>query len=195
MGTDMYARRTRLPALGFTITELMITVCVVAILAGWGVPNLLQYTRQIRQTSAVNNFIGVLTQARSEAITRNETILVCPVVNQSTTCEAANTSDWGSGALIRTDSGGEIIRVFDNLAGGGDLSLSSNAQGGFAKPGRVYFAANGSARRSLSRGDTRIFFLICASTLKKRWVTLDRGGSIKAQKVAPDGSEADVGCS
>ncbi|MEJ2362759.1 MAG: prepilin-type N-terminal cleavage/methylation domain-containing protein, partial [Gammaproteobacteria bacterium] len=53
---------------GFTLIELMVTIAVIAIMAGLAVPRLNNFMRSNRLTSQINSFISALQVARSEAV-------------------------------------------------------------------------------------------------------------------------------
>lgn len=55
---------------GFTLIELMVSVAILAILLGIGIPSMQVMIQNNRITSAANDFLGALGAARSEAIKR-----------------------------------------------------------------------------------------------------------------------------
>lgn len=67
-------RRSR----GFTMTELMVTLSVTAILTTVALPSFRDYIANQRVRSAAQDLFSSLLYARSEAIKRNETVLIVP---------------------------------------------------------------------------------------------------------------------
>lgn len=111
---------------GFTLVELMVTVALVAILAGIGIPSFNNLVAQNRVISSINEFHAGLRLARSEAVKRNANVVFCASSNQST-C----TGTWGSGWLVYQDLDGdntadnnEVIRVGDAVQTGFALTFS-----------------------------------------------------------------------
>lgn len=83
---------------GFTLIELMVTLLILAILVGVGVPTFLDATLGSRLGSAANNLVVSLYLARSEAIKRNTTVQVCASTD-GLTC-AASSSSWQGGWIV-----------------------------------------------------------------------------------------------
>lgn len=55
---------------GFTLIELLITIAILAILLGVGIPSFVDYIRNSRVSTQVNELATALNTARSEAIAR-----------------------------------------------------------------------------------------------------------------------------
>lgn len=66
---------------GFTLIELMITVAILAILLGVGVPSFVDYIRNSRTSTQVNELATALGFARSEAIARGVPVSVAAIDN------------------------------------------------------------------------------------------------------------------
>ena len=87
---------------GFTLVELMITVALVAITSSIAAPPLYHLVLDNRRASNVNELVGQLQYARSEAITRNSDVVVCPSASGED-CEATT---WESGWISFADPNG-----------------------------------------------------------------------------------------
>lgn len=61
---------------GFTLIELLITIALIAIVAGFVVPQFGAMIERNRVTSTTNSVVGLVTFARSEAIRRNSPVSV-----------------------------------------------------------------------------------------------------------------------
>lgn len=87
---------------GFTITELMVVVAIVAILLAIGAPSYRYVTTANRISSEVNGLLGDLQYARAEAIKEGQTVSVCASTD-SATC--SGTSNWQTGWIVFIDQG------------------------------------------------------------------------------------------
>jgi prepilin-type N-terminal cleavage/methylation domain-containing protein len=61
---------------GFTLTELMIAVAIIAILAGFLAPSVSTYMRRSKGLSAAREVAGTLRWARNQAMSRGQVVLV-----------------------------------------------------------------------------------------------------------------------
>lgn len=102
---------------GFTLIELMITVGIVAIMAGIAAPSFLGTITKNRIVTKANEFVLALQIARSEAIKRGTSVNI--IATDGTT----STNEWGAGWRVET-SDGETIRIFESLEG--DITFNSN---------------------------------------------------------------------
>ena len=75
-------------AAGFTLTEMMVVMAIVAILLSVGVPSYRYITNSYRMSSEVNGLLGDLMYARAEAIKEGNGVTVCASAN-STSCLSA----------------------------------------------------------------------------------------------------------
>ena len=95
---------------GFSIPELMLVLAIAAVMAALAVPNFNSLLVNNRMTAEVNNMVGVLNVARSEAVRRGQPVEVCASTNQSTCNGGAN---WENGLIAR--AGGTVIRVVEEF--------------------------------------------------------------------------------
>lgn len=79
---------------GFTLVELMVAVSILAVLTTLALPDLRQFVVSNRLSSDVNSFVGLINYARSEAIVRNQDVVICPRSNSGITC--ASDASWGA---------------------------------------------------------------------------------------------------
>jgi type IV fimbrial biogenesis protein FimT len=82
---------------GFTLVELVITMLILGILVGVGIPTFQDATVGSRLSSTANNLVVSLYLARSEAIKRNTIVRVCPSTD-GTSC--ATSASWQTGWIV-----------------------------------------------------------------------------------------------
>ena len=83
---------------GFTVTELMVVVAIVGIVAAIAAPDMMEMVRRQRVKTAAFDVFAGLTMARSEAIKRNITVQVTPTYG-----------DWTKGFVV-TDANDRAVR-------------------------------------------------------------------------------------
>lgn len=91
---------------GFTVTELMVVVAIVAILLSIGVPSFRYITNSYRMSAEVNGLLGDLMYARAEALREGQTVTVC-ISNNGTACTGG--ANWASGWIVFSDPNGNKI--------------------------------------------------------------------------------------
>ncbi|MGY4830731.1 GspH/FimT family pseudopilin [Sphaerotilaceae bacterium SBD11-9] len=112
-----------LPVRGFTLIELMVTIAVLAILLGIGVPSFSRILASNRMATQTNEIVGGLNLARSEAVRRG-----LPVAIRAVSTNGSYSGGWlvftdanSDGARANTDESentdGTLIRQNDALAG------------------------------------------------------------------------------
>jgi len=156
-------------ARGFTIIELMVVVAIAAILAAIAVPSMQDMIVSARVRGASSDFYSALVQARSEAIKRRTTV----------TIEPASTY-WNAGWRVKigTNTFATIEALPSTIA---VLPASSATAISYAMNGRVS-----------AGGQTVVFYVPGASTVKARCVTIDTNGMPRVRM--DNNGDASDGC-
>ena len=123
---------------GFGLTELVVVLALIAVLAVLGVPNLLTYWQTSTLGAGADEFAGVLSRARALAVTQNTTVCVQVTgTNVRLLIPGCGGTVWtGSG----TDAAG-VIRLSSGLQISGGASAIFTSTGG-ANPGANYVVTN-----------------------------------------------------
>jgi type IV fimbrial biogenesis protein FimT len=101
--------------LGFTLTELMVTLAILAILLTIAVPSFQQTIASSRLTTATNDLYTMLVQARSDAIRQGQRMTICKS-SDSLVCDAS--VSWSSGLITIGDSShSTTVATLDSAAG------------------------------------------------------------------------------
>jgi type IV fimbrial biogenesis protein FimT len=148
--------------LGFNLIELMFTIAVLAILVGVAVPNVSDTVKLNRVQSQTRELFSQLNYARSEAVSRRHTVLLCHS-NDAATCSGT----WNSGWIICVDSNQNhtcdntetVLRVYSDL-GTNTLAVVDNAATPVAQD-YISFSPNGYA--SLLTSSPNFTFKVCDS--------------------------------
>jgi type IV fimbrial biogenesis protein FimT len=119
--------RTRRHSRGYTLTETLLSVAVVGVGLSLAGPGLGSLVSDNRQAATVNQLVGTLHLARSEAITRNVTVSVCA----SGDGDFCDSRAWESGWIAFLDRDADRVRdpaedIVDRGDGSADLRIRSN---------------------------------------------------------------------
>jgi type IV fimbrial biogenesis protein FimT len=107
---------------GFTMTELLVVMVIVGILAAIGAPSYLYVTTSNRISAEINGLLGDMQFARSEAVKEGQTVTVCSSSN-GTSCSGSPA--WQNGWIVfldangnqQVDAGETILRVQSAFSG------------------------------------------------------------------------------
>jgi len=150
-------RRRTLQQQGMTIIELMVTMAIVAILAGVSAPSMRDMLLSWRMTSQTNDFISNFAMARGQAAALGTTVTVC-----ASSDGASCTGTWSQGHIIFTDADADatvdggtdrILRVASALSSGTTLVVSN-----LSTAGRLQFRPTGMVSGVTGSGAT---FALC----------------------------------
>lgn len=143
---------------GFTLIELMMSIVVLAILVGIGIPSFTTLINNNRVTSQVNDFVTSINLARSEAIKRGASLTV-----------TAGGAGWSSGWTVAM--GGTPLRQYDALKNDTTLSASDG----------VTTTLTFDSRGFLSNGSTVTFNLCNDESTFDRQVSVTAGGRVNTK--------------
>lgn len=120
---------------GLNLLEIMIAIAVLGVVLAVGIPSYSHMTISNALTSDTNDLVATLQFARSEAITRGESVTVCAANADLDAC--SGDGNWTNGWVI-LDAGGNPVRVHPPLTG--NTAVEVNVQNGV---GAVVFNRNG----------------------------------------------------
>lgn len=172
---------------GFTLTELLVVLSIVAVFATVGIPFMAAIMDSIKLSSASNVFLSNLHLARSEAIKRNGRVVLCKSADGAS---CAGSGGWEQGWLVfhdannngALDSGEAVIERAQPLPG--NLRLTGNS----SVANYVSFVSTG-ATKLVGGGFQAGSLTLCrqsASGGEARQIILNAAGRPRIQKVAVD---------
>jgi type IV fimbrial biogenesis protein FimT len=97
---------------GFTLVEMLVTVCIAGVLAAVVVPFASSIGTSMKLSSYANGFLSNLYLARSEAIMRNAPVAMCKSADGAA-CSADG--GWEQGWIVFHDPSGNGAREADEL--------------------------------------------------------------------------------
>jgi type IV fimbrial biogenesis protein FimT len=167
---------------GFTALELMVTMAIIAILLGAGVPALRDYTWNQRMKAAMDTLQSDLKLARGRAIGLNAHTVICPAASAD---DCSGRTTWQDGWIVFADLnsdrhkqlGEPLIRHAGATA---HLGISSSASRSYLR-----FYPNGSAPGS----NTTILFCDNRGAAHAGVISVSNSGRIRSRTDGVQSSE------
>ena len=92
---------------GFTLIELVVAMCVAAVLATIAAPSVAQLAASLQLSSASNTLVSGLRLARNEAIKRNARVVLCKTIDG---IHCTRAGGWEQGWIIFHDVNNNSLR-------------------------------------------------------------------------------------
>ena len=167
-------------SVGFTLIELAVTVAIIGILAVIALPSMHALINNNRLATQANQLIADFQVARSEAVRRNRTIVLCRSAD-GTSCAASN-GEWTTWiTAIKGSSPLEVLRV-------GQSKVPVQVKGPQAS---IDIRADGMARNS-SGGLLAASFTVCIPTgnpsKNLRNLNIAAGSRVQTEAVSNSGA-------
>lgn len=161
---------------GFTLTELITTIAIAALLIGIAVPAFQETIASSRLTSAANQFIAALNLARSEAIKRNIRVTVCPSNNQAT-CTGGSQYEQGWIVFVDGDNNGAIAAATDLIQATTALPTGLTLTNTTIPDAFISYTSSGSSKRATG-GFQAGTLTLCKTgyTTQSRRIVIAQGG-------------------
>jgi type IV fimbrial biogenesis protein FimT len=160
---------------GFTLTELMITLVILAILLALALPSFEETTVQNRLATESNRLLSALTLAHSEAVKRNRRVVVCESSNGSS---CTGNGNWRNGWLLfvdnnnngNLDAGEEVLRTEGQAVK--DYQITNANSTPLAS---IFYDASGRARATATGALAQTTFVVCRKEKNASFLTRGRG--------------------
>jgi len=174
--------RTKL-AVGFTLLEIMITLAASAITLGIGVPVIGNFLDDNRVAGQVNALRGALAIARSEAIKRNQQVILCKSADGQNCTKHAS---WSKGWIVYADANQNKTRDADESL----ILVHSALLNGHTLDYRGFGSHNYIAYRPTGFTQMNGTFTLCApnSPERSKALIVIKTGRVRLSSTRPDGS-------
>ena len=114
----LFFKNTAKKERGFTMLELLSTVAIASIIAGFAIPNIEAYQAANNKTQTMNQFVALLTDARKSAVNRATKVVVCPI-DENASCS----EDWTLPvSVFADDNDNQTIEYNEDVLNSLDLS-------------------------------------------------------------------------
>ena len=136
--------------MGVTLIELLITLAIVAILVVIGLPSMQEAFRTNRVSAFSNDVLAAAAYARSEAVRRSGTVVLCASPDSAAATATCSGTDWALGWIVFVDADQDgqrqatepVLRVGE-VRDGLEAAASANFVLNYDRLGRADLAAAG----------------------------------------------------
>jgi len=97
---------------GFTLLELMLTITLLGVVMGFGLPNMQEFVRNSRMSSSANDIITDFNFARSEAVKRRVPITLCKS-QDGAACDDDDTDPFNRWLIFVDDADSALVEGND----------------------------------------------------------------------------------
>jgi len=166
---------------GFTLIELMVTLSILSILMGYGLPSLKSFTSKQKLETERNRLMVDMSFARNYAVHNQTFVVICPSTSGKA-CDAS--SNWHKGWVVFADQNkdrdidnNDIVLRYENLPMDQITALSSLSRG------KIRFNTIGHSP------GTNVSIQFCSTNDKHSQpiqLVINNGGRIKQSKSTKD---------
>lgn len=162
---------------GFTLLELLVTIAVAAVLLGIAIPSYRGMVQRNSLAAQVNDLVGDLNYARSQAVTRGAPVSLCVSKNQS----SCGGSEWTQGWVVYAQDPSNALKAgTDNtLRVHQALSSQITMTGNTNIQSNATFDSNGFAMGSLGS-----FTIVGDDLTQATCVRISGTGRVRTEQVA-----------
>ncbi|MEW6039717.1 MAG: GspH/FimT family pseudopilin [Pseudomonadota bacterium] len=173
----------------FTLIELMVGIAVAAILITVGIPGFRDLILDNRMAAQINSLVADLSYARSEAVKRNDDVIVCKRNTAGTACD--DTKRWTDGWIVL--SGTTVLRAHEAVSSSMAMNLKYSGSNRVSYNGKGFLSGvnNGTFIFCDSRGHTKARGLVLAMTGRLRTTRDDDGDKIQEKGSGDNIAESD----
>jgi type IV fimbrial biogenesis protein FimT len=172
---------TKMPE-GLTLVELIISLSITVIMLGIAVPSTSTFITSNRIAGQVNDLRGAIALTRSEAIRRNQHVVICKSVDGQSCTRSGR---WDSGWMVYIDANLNRKRDRNEQI----LLVRAEVPEGYIIDYRAFGSRHYVAYRPTGFTRTNGTFYICKpnNISRSRALILTKTGRVRLSKTRPDG--------
>lgn len=182
MNTSQRGGAVKAASQGFTLLELMITVAILALLVGIGVPSFNAMLRQNRLATQTNELVAATALARSEAVKRGSLVTLCPANLEGDDCSGSD--DWTQEWIVFPDLDGDGSAQPDQIVQRWPGAATRGV--GITSAGLNFISYRGDGSSSIAPGGQVTYLLWsepCTADLGARQLRINAAGRTSVVRV------------
>jgi len=169
----------------FTLMEMMVTLSIAAVVMTLAIPNIQQFIKNNRMTSAANDMLTSLTLARNESIKLQQAVAVCASTNPKVTDPTCTTGSFTSGWVVYVDANNNGLHDTGERVLTGHDALDPVVSAGANNSYLVSYAGTGFAQTSPGGRATTTRIAMCDE--RHNVLTLGTQSAARAVTISPTG--------